>query len=237
MRRYVFYLALLTAAVSLVAYYWPVSREVMIAVKGANDKIGFINSQGRVIFEPKWHEVTRFDDKGIAHAQIESMSKWHFLDKWNGAYHGEWTEIDEFDNKGMALARDEVDVWYFIRRDGTVVNPDHPIIPEVRRYTAEELRFLVGIKFDDGDMAPVPDGANWGWMNRKGQWAIAPDWNRVGAFQECELAVVTKGAKDGLIDRNGDLARTGCRRIVDVGKCQGVERGGAGTRADGFHVV
>ena len=50
---------------------------------------------------------------------------------------------------------------------------------------------------------PLPEGDEWGFVGRDGEWRLAPEWRQARPFSEGVAAVET-GAGWGLIDRNGD---------------------------------
>ncbi|WP_412504899.1 WG repeat-containing protein [Roseovarius sp. SYSU LYC5161] len=56
---------------------------------------------------------------------------------------------------------------------------------------------------DAAGLYPLPEGAEWGFVGRDGEWRLAPEWRQVRPFSEGAAAVET-GAGWGLIDRSGD---------------------------------
>ena len=121
MKHPTFYLSLLAAAVALVAWLWPVDREgELIPILGTYGYYGFINADGRVVYEPQWDKVKQFDSMGTAQVSNDGGIKWQVLDKLAGVQPNFWDEIGEFDEKGMAFARDG-GLIRCISRDGSVV--------------------------------------------------------------------------------------------------------------------
>lgn len=55
---------------------------------------------------------------------------------------------------------------------------------------------------------PLPRDGKWGYVNRAGDWVIAPQWRQVGRFSEGRAAVdagsARGGSRWGIIDRHGD---------------------------------
>lgn len=62
---------------------------------------------------------------------------------------------------------------------------------------------------DGSPLYPLPEGDEWGFVGRDGEWRLAPQWRQVRPFSEGVAAVETD-AGWGLIDRDGDY-------IVDPG--------------------
>ena len=113
MKRTIFYLALLTAICALVARQWPVDRGgTLIPVMGMDEKFGYINEDGRIVFELQWEAVSPFDNTGIARIKTSNtgLGKWQILDRHAGIQSREWDRIGPFDKAGMAFACEVYDI-------------------------------------------------------------------------------------------------------------------------------
>jgi hypothetical protein len=66
---------------------------------------------------------------------------------------------------------------------------------------ADKVDEIWWMGFTDG-LAPAAAGGKWGYLNPKGEWAIAPQYEHTYGFEE-GLAAAQIGERTGLIDRNG----------------------------------
>ena len=106
MKKIIFYPSLLIAAVALVAYLWPISREDLKVVIGPDGKFGYINTDGRVTHELEWHLVGSFDAMGMTTVSTEDADGWYPMDSQGNVLPGPWDFIGEVDEQGMANAGD-----------------------------------------------------------------------------------------------------------------------------------
>ena len=208
MRKAVFYLSLLTAAAAVTAYLWPVSRDELIPVYGDDGKMGYVNTDGRVVIEMQWEAVGSFDECGRARVMFlntksPKLAEFRVIDRHGNMMPGTWAEIGAFDEHGMAFVFDENDKLGWIGMDGQV------IIPPEELHSSYQLdpfsKLYRTYRFDSSGMLALTRERKWGWLGRDGEWVIKPEWDEVFNFEECGLVRVRKGDLWGAINRSGDI--------------------------------
>ena len=82
-----------------------------------------------------------------------------------------------------------------------------PLIQDGREDNPPEEPDLEGLEFDSGGLLRFRGHGSekWGWINRKGDWEIEPEWDSSTHFFESGIAVVRRGPSWGAVDRSGEL--------------------------------
>lgn len=186
------------------------------------DLFGLSTWGGRVVVEPRFERITQFR-QGRAAAMIGG--KWGFVD-----HDGAWVVEPELDwvhpahfEQGPALVSKEGRLGY-VDRSGTWVLPPayeqasafHKGVacvldPQAMRsgLVDHEGLPLSGFRFDEcdpvfsEDRARVRLGALWGYVDRAGEVAISPRFDRAEPFSE-GLALIEEAGLRGFIDARGE---------------------------------
>lgn len=155
------------------------------------DKLwGFIDTSGKLVIEAKYSDISEFDG-GFATAQ--SGSKYVVLNK-----QGKETPVSAPDLKGVKQFSEGLAPFHtnsklngFIGTDGNV---------------AIEARFNSVGYFRDG-LAWAKDANNMvGYINKKGEWVIEPQFAAGHDFDKSTgLARVKKGEQWGYVNKNGEM--------------------------------
>ncbi|MSU77577.1 MAG: WG repeat-containing protein [Gemmataceae bacterium] len=215
-------------------WYWrPADRSTLFPVIFANDKMGYVNLDGRVVMSDHWDGVTAFDDKGRAFVyrgeaggfiqRDGSVERW-----WPSEVSGSRVNLEMF---GRAEGMDGVVVHDAVRRirlegnnwhtnsngqldkearwpgvdDVTPRNNDAKKEPLYKGATVRSRKWGTRLDFGDSDLAPVEKDGKFGFVNRFGDIAIPLMWDQASTFDVHGVARVINDDKFGLIARTGKL--------------------------------
>lgn len=118
------------------------------------EKYGFMDTQGRIVIEPKYDHAEWFHE-GFVGVQIDD--KWGFIDKTgNVVIAPQFEQVGDF-SEGVAAAKLD-NKWGYIDRTGKVVIP---------------FKFDESESFDDG-IGSVKVGEAWGYIDKSGRYIWPP---------------------------------------------------------------
>jgi hypothetical protein len=170
-------------------------EEGLLAVKQKNSNmIGFINSEGETVIPPMYssHSSPFFKD-GLCLVQVPSSSIKTF-GKWGCIRtDGSFAVPPVYDSlysfiEGRAFGYKEGIGWLLIDQTGRVMGDK--IFERVRG-------------FSEG-LAPVRINGLWGYIDREGEWKIAPRFDNACSFSEGYAGVSLNGY-GGFINKEGDM--------------------------------
>jgi hypothetical protein len=170
-------------------------------------KWGYINKKGEWVIAPAYSEVGAFDNGGLApvRAIANSGGKWGFIDK-----KGEWivppaySEVGAFDSEGLAPVAKITDrrhAYGIVNRAGEELFPPNSGFERIGPFASNGL---ASASF----FSPLL-GWVYGYIDKKGKWAIKPRYRSADNFNDCGIAFVqTGGAWEGkYIDSKGKTIR------------------------------
>lgn len=172
----------------------PLDRSVLIPVKfrggppiGISSDAGFINPQGREVFNQRWGSVGEF--RGEAALVFRDLfSTGQTLDR-----HGHLTASGELPRLTSEF--------------GPITTNDASDVPRIRGYADSQGRLKFPIAWDrlpaEIQLVPVRQGPLWGYMNRSNAWVLPPQFSEAGVFGRDELALVARDDKYGCINGQG----------------------------------
>jgi hypothetical protein len=180
--------------------------EGVAAVCRKNDLfMGYIDTDGKTVIEPAWPDAGEFSE-GLAAVRKSISSGWGYIDRTGKEVIAPKFVMDAprpF-REGVAAVRME-GKWGYVDKTGTVVI-------EPRYY--EALDFSEGVAMVRetvvknrryGSSLPVEtSGGKCGFIDRKGIYAIPPQFDAASGFSE-HLAPVRTGGLWGYIDRKGAM--------------------------------
>lgn len=193
---------------SLIYANWPWSREVLIPVKNAAGKYGYLNGNGKLVMPFQWFRATEFNQNGLAvvHVGDEKQKQWQAIDR-NGkvVLTGPWTKGGSFSQSGVAITMLN-NKWGLINEQGKVVVPHEWMF-------IEQLLTKTGFDYvDEMGWAQVTQGERndyenykTGWVDQQGKVVIPVeyDYGHLEAFDDYGWANAKKGKQSGWIDRKG----------------------------------
>lgn len=152
------------------------------------DRWGYIDSQGHWVITPRYFRARNFQKTGLAAA--EEGGKWGLIDR-----RGNWVVAPRYqtlhhdERFGDLSPFHDTNGWGFLAADGRVaIGARFQAVKAFRqdRWTAAKLE------------------GKWGYIDRRGEFAIPPRFNDSSGFVADRAAVRIAG-KFGYIDRSGDL--------------------------------
>lgn len=158
--------------------------EDMCSVADENGKWGFINKKGVIIIDYQFENVSAFEG---GFAKVLLNGKWGVINK-DGQYvlqpHYEDISLD-----GKQFLVKYKEQWSWI---------DHTS----KRIIASQ--FTAAFPFYKSDLAPVKASGKWGYINRKGDFAVTPQFDFAFCF-DGDVAIAASDGKYGLIDKKGQF--------------------------------
>lgn len=164
-----------------------------VRVKGA---IGFINSEGTMVIEPKFERGLQFTE-GLG-AVMDSAGRWGYIDETGKMIIAPQYTVALPFSEGMASVR-VGDLFGVINRKGElVVAPRFAGIGQFHEGLAETL-----VEQRAGGMMVRA----WGFLKPDGEFPqeLVPGWDHVGPFSEGVAAVRVFGKKWGFMDKSAQL--------------------------------
>ena len=192
------------------------------------DKFGLIDKQGKVMFEPKFTNLTDFE-QGIAFAVNENQfalidTKGKELTPYKYLINQELDNPEPLFHEGWAAVGKRVEPNNFINLQGKelLLQDEYDwvdyfsegLAPVMKNgkfgYINTEGKLVISLQFDEtkpfyGAYAAVKMNNAWGFINKKGEVVVAPNFDEVGIFKE-GLAAAQLSGRWGYIKENGDLA-------------------------------
>lgn len=177
--------------------YMEYADENMMMVR-IDRKYGYIDLGGNLIVPPKYESVRNFSE-GLA--RIEETGKYGYIDKSGNIVvepEYDWASLEYKD--GLAFVRRDQDLWY-IDRNG------HTVIHKQKDNNFWE-RFGYNCDFSEGLASFYDEKTNrYGYIGKKGEFVIAPQFREPHEFSEGYAAVKYRGDNDswvyGYINRVG----------------------------------
>lgn len=166
---------------------WPVT---------IGDKCGYIDKTGKLIIGLQFVGAQPFDKDGMAPAKID-RENWGYIDqKGNWVIPPRFAVANTFSNNGLAWVSMQHSVNNgFIDRSGKLV---------ISWKRDESYEPFMNIHFFQ-DRAQVSRNERWGYLDKKGNYAIPPQFEGAGSFLDSDLAPVEIGGLWGYINRVGEV--------------------------------
>lgn len=178
---------------------WTVSDGVLAVMK--NDKVGYINTQGKLVVPAIYHNLIDPDDKydetwshdaSEGRIVVAKNGKYGIIDTSNKVilpFTSKYSFIDGI-QEGRALVQSQSGKYGFIDKDGKEVVPP--------KYEGADGHFGGYYGFQEG-LAGMSDGKKWGFITKTGKVAVPFVYDEVRPFSE-GVAGVLKNGKWGFID-------------------------------------
>lgn len=170
----------------------PLDRSVLIPVTFRSSRFvveqGYINLQGREVFDQRWASVEEFNGDSAYVGVGQSLL-------------GQW-----LDRKGRIVASPD-------RSNGSSDSISASlkraaIIRGIRGYADSSGQLKYPLAWDrlppEIPLVPVRQGQLWGYMNRSNEWVVPPRYSEAATFQLNGTAVVVRDEKFGCIDGQGN---------------------------------
>lgn len=187
-------------------------------------KWGFVDEHANWIIKPQFDGAKNFNE-GLAPAAVRG--KWGLIDQ-----HGNWVIKPQFDDvglvsQGFAVVRNRLQFGYVDRAGRFLVNePLVKALPFSEGFAVARLedgswtyihssgamskpRRGEISSFSEGLAAAEQEG-KWGYINFAGKWVLPPTYTSAEPFSNGH-ALVRKGSKSLLIDRQGHVLQSGLR--------------------------
>jgi WG containing repeat len=150
-----------------------------------NDKVGYVNKEGKEIIALQYDEGLTFNE---GYAAVRKGSKWMYLDSTGKAVTGAvYEDAMSFSNGLAPVAKNGL--YGFINTSGEQVIP---------------FEFSNAHSFTEG-LAPAANAKGfWGYIDARGNWAIGPVYDYSDNFASGEARVI-KNSKVFYIDRNNKV--------------------------------
>jgi hypothetical protein len=147
-------------------------------------KVGYVNKKGIEIIKPQYDDGLTFNE---GYTAVQKGTKWLYLDSTGKAItEAVYEEALNFSNGLAAVARNNH--YGFINTAGEVVIP---------------LEFSNAHPFSEG-LAPAANAkSQWGYIDTKGNWVIAPMYDYTDSFTNGEARVM-KDSKVFYIDKKNN---------------------------------
>lgn len=150
----------------------------------ANFKRGYIDSTGQIAILPRFDDAQPFSE-GLAAVKV--CTKYGYIDTTGKMIIEPQFQFAEPFSDGMAWVRFSTNEIAYVDRSGKIA---------FTLQSGQDAR-----AFSDG-LAPASSQGRWGFIDKRGHYAIAPQFDRVLGFSE-GLAAVAVGNKFGFINRRG----------------------------------
>jgi hypothetical protein len=165
-------------------------RYGLLAKVEINNSIGYIDCTGKLVIPACYKFAEMFQEGFAVVCDPENYPDKWFIDESGARRFGPFPRADSFSEEWAAVV-DKRGCRYIDASGKTVLH-----LPKK----------IFGHRFREG-LAPAEDQSKgeepWqGYINRRGLWAIAPEFNSAAYFRN-NFAVVRIGKKKGLIDRKG----------------------------------
>lgn len=160
-----------------------------LAAAKQGDRWGYIDGHGRWIIVARFFRARNFQKNGLA-AATEESGKWGLIDR-----RGAWVTPPRYqalhhdDRLGGFSPFHDTNGWGFLAADGKV---------------AIAARFQAVKAFRQDRWAAAKLDGKWGYIDRRGEFAIPPRFSDASGFVTDRAAVKTAG-KYGYIDRSGEF--------------------------------
>jgi len=186
------------------------------------EKVGFMDTKGKVILEPTYKDIKPFYQ---GWAKFSENEKWGLLSKDGKVYiPAEYDEINVSDNK-IIVARKGTDwgligsdksfqkvegatkIWEFFGSNATLTyakKNDKIGFIDTKGNWVIEPKFEKVRAFNQG-LAPVFMDKKWGYIDTSGNMAIEPQFKDAEIFSNDGLAPVKKDKLWGFIDKSGNM--------------------------------
>lgn len=166
---------------------------------------GFLDERGAWAIEPRYEAAFPFAANGLALVKqndlfgyIDAKGQWAIPPKYRAA--------NSFDAGGMALVSEEENGRYgFINEKGEwVVTPKFTLTQNdniqyvLRNQVNQQLYY-----FASNGLARAHDKGKYGFIDKKGEWVIPPQFDTAFDFADNGLALIRKGAERQYIDNIG----------------------------------
>lgn len=143
---------------------------------------GYINKSGEVAIDYIYENVQPFSG---GKAKVAIHGKWGVIDKNNRfVLNPEFTDLDVDGERYLVRRKDK---WGWVDKDGLEVIP---------------YLFTDAYPFKGNNLAAVKSGEKWGYINTKGKFIIAPQYDFAFGFDD-GMALVEVNGKYGFIDEQG----------------------------------
>jgi hypothetical protein len=174
-----------------------------------NHKWGVLDSFGNWLVKPKYDEIEE-GSYGTANKScffVQTNNKWGVINE-----NGEWLLNPIFDDTqgnfdiegccGVKLN----DRWGFIHFNGEWAIPPKFYAISNRHNLWSWITSTPGYNPKDGlCVAQLNEDDKWGFINRKGDWVIPPDFDLLSSkFDNDGYCYAVEGSREGMIDRNGN---------------------------------
>jgi len=178
---------------------WTVSDGVLAVMK--NDKVGYINTQGKLVVPAIYDNLIDPDDKydetwsndaSEGRIVVAKNGKYGIIDTSNKVilpFTSKYSFIDGI-QEGRALVQSQSGKYGFVDKDGKEVVPP--------KYEGADGHFGGYYGFQEG-LAGMSDGKKWGFITKTGKVAVPFVYDEVRPFSE-GVAGVLKNGKWGFID-------------------------------------
>ncbi len=169
-------------------------KEGLMGVK-IGKKWGFINLLGDMVIQPKWEKIYNFSEKLCGFSPPGSDifdAKKGYIDKKGievipAKYYSPLFGSDFHD--GLAGIRVNEKTGFINREGKIIIPPDYYLVK----------------RFSDGLAAAVKvEDGKYGYLDKKGNWAITPQYDQAYDFIDGR-AMVEKDGKHQMIDKNGNV--------------------------------
>ena len=166
---------------------WPVT---------IGDKCGYIDKTGKLIIGLQFVGAQPFDKDGMAPARIDRENWGYINQKGNWVIPPRFSWAETFSKNGLAWVSVQHSVNNgFIDRSGKLV---------ISWKRDDSFEYAMHIQFFQ-DRAEVSRNKRWGYLDKKGNYAIPPQFEGAGSFLDSDLAPVKIGGLWGYINRVGEV--------------------------------
>ncbi|HEY0091861.1 MAG TPA: WG repeat-containing protein, partial [Flavobacterium sp.] len=182
------------------------------------DKVGMMNSNFKIILEPKYDLIKSFEN---GYARVKNNDRWGIIDETGKVIvevmyddvgtlykNTTWAKNGDFYglvSNGKFIALDGVDkIWDFRNTDITYAKKKDRV-----GFIDLKGNWVIEPKFDKAkafvnNIAPVAVGKKWGYINKEGSFVIEPKFEDAEIFSADGLAPV-KEKNWGFIDKSGKM--------------------------------